>query len=126
MGQFKKEVANMIKDAEGKIQNFGDLIDSMETIESKKKFLFKQIYSNAVEDRENSYNSFSSALEEIEKDPATQHSLIGGVLAKYLERMSRANDQLIKLAEMISQEIEQQNRIDPDDIYSQMQPNKKI
>ena len=46
----------------------------------------------------------------IEKDTKT-------TTTKYLERMSKSNDQIIKLAELIAKEQERENTVSPDDIF---------
>ena len=52
------------------------------------------------------------------KGNAANHTILGPVVVKYIERMSRANDQLIKLAEIITKE---DNRpIDSNSIYDQI------
>jgi hypothetical protein len=42
------------------------------------------------------------------------------MMAKYIERMNKANDQLIKLAELISKEEEKASQIDPDNLFAQI------
>ena len=45
------------------------------------------------------------------------HSTHGGLATKYLERMSKCNDQILKLAELIAREQEKENELSPDDIF---------
>jgi hypothetical protein len=52
---------------------------------------------------------------------SNEHITIGPILAKYLERMNRSNEQLLKLADLIAKAEEQSTRIDPDDIFSKIQ-----
>jgi hypothetical protein len=40
---------------------------------------------------------------------AQQHALHGPNIAKYIERMSRANDQLLKLAELVAVALEKED-----------------
>ena len=42
-----------IKEKEDKINKFSDLLDSLENTEDKKKLLWKEVYENALTDREN-------------------------------------------------------------------------
>ena len=39
---------------ENSIKNFADILDSIDSLEDKKKLLWKEIYENALEDREKS------------------------------------------------------------------------
>jgi len=39
-------------------------------------------------------------------------------MTKYLERMSKSNDQILKLAELIAKEQEKENNVSPDDIFN--------
>ena len=47
---------------------------------------------------------------------SANHNLLGPTAAKYIERMSRANDQIIKLSEIIT--AEESKSIDTDDVFS--------
>mgnify|MGYP006893812465 FL=1 len=49
---------------------------------------------------------------------SAQHAVAGTIASKYLERMSKSNDQILKLAELISKAEEQSSKIDAEDIYS--------
>ena len=48
---------------------------------------------------------------------SANHSTHGGLATKYLERMSKSNDQIIKLAELVAKEQERQDVVSPDDIF---------
>ena len=62
--------------------------------------LFDQIYDNALDDREKAIGLFDDLVRTLSSDP-TYHNMNGPVVAKYLERLNKSNDQLIKLAEII-------------------------
>jgi len=102
-----------------KVKSFEGLLDSIENIEGKKKQLWKEIYENAFVDRMNAYMLFTDAFRGMSGSTA-DHVQIGSQLSKYIERMNKANDQLIKLAELISKEEEKANTISPDDIFKQI------
>ena len=51
----------------------------------------------------------------------TEHATLGSTLTKYLERMNKANDQLLKLAEIMSKSESEYSKIDADDLFSQIQ-----
>ena len=102
---------------EDKIKEFSDLLESLENTEDKKKLLWKESYQNALEDRESASILLNDLLMTIPGSPGN-HSTHGTLATKYLERMSKSNDQIIKLAELIAKEQEKQEAISPDDIFS--------
>ena len=105
---------------EGKIKDFSDLLDQIDNVSDKKKKLWKEIYENAVTDRQNSYILFNQ-LVEIVQDKSTEHAIHGKTLATYIEKMSKANDQLIRLAELISKsEKREDSEIDPEEMFKKL------
>lgn len=106
-----------LNEVEKKIQQFSDLLDSLTTSEDKKKMLWKEIYENAINDRENAGILFTDALMQV-KGNSANHNILGPVVAKYIERMSRANDQILKLAELIADE--ESKEVDMDSIYDKI------
>ena len=107
------------KTAEAKIKEFADVLDSIESAEGKKKLLWKEIYENALTDRESAFILFHEAYSTMQQT-AAEHITVGPVLNKYLERMNKANDQLLKLAEIIAKAEEHSAKIDPEEIFSQI------
>jgi hypothetical protein len=107
------------KTAEKKVEQFADLLSTIESAEDKKKMLWKEIYENAVTDRENASMLFTDAYTQMQSGTA-EHISLGSTMSKYLERMNKSNDQILKLAELISREAEKSARIDPDDLFSQI------
>jgi hypothetical protein len=101
---------------EDKIKEFSDLLDSLENTEDKKKLLWRESYQNALEDRESASILLNDLLVTIPGNP-TSHSTHGTLATKYLERLSKCNDQIIKLAELIAKEQERENTVSPDDIF---------
>lgn len=106
-------------DVRKKVDDFNDLINSIENIESKKKQLWKEIYENAFIDRMNAYMLFTDCYTGLSGATA-DHVQVGGQLAKYIERMNKANDQLIKLAEIIAKEEERANALSSDDLFNEI------
>ncbi len=102
-----------------KVDGFGDLLSSIENLEGKKKHLWKEIYENAVVDRMNAYMLFTDIYTSMSGGTA-DHVQLGPILAKYLERMNKANDQLIKLADLIASEEEKNSKLDPEDLFKQI------
>jgi hypothetical protein len=104
---------------EKQIKNFADMLDNIETLENKKKMLWKEIYENALEDREKAKLLFNDAYISMQGG-VNEHMNIGSVMSKYMERMSKSNDQILKLAELIAKEEEKSEVISDDDIFSQI------
>ena len=112
-GSFMKRV----KEKEKKISKFAELLDSLENTEDKKKLLWKEIYENALTDRESAGILLTDLLMET-RGSLANHGSYGSILSKYLERMSKSNDQILRLAELIAKEEEKS--IDMNDIYSKI------
>lgn len=104
---------------EEKIRDFGELLKSIDSLDDKKKQLWKEIYENAISDRQNSYVMFTT-LVRIMKSASTEFAVHGKTVATFLERMSRSNDQLIKLAELIAKAQSVDENINPDDMFEQI------
>ena len=104
----------------GKIEDFSEILDSIETSVDKKKVLWKEIYQNAVIDRENAGILFTDAFQHMQNGTA-EHVSLGPTMTKYIERMSKSNEQILRLAELISKCEERASKIDPDDLFSQIE-----
>ena len=102
-----------------KTKSFEKLLDSIENLEGKKKQLWKEIYENAFIDRMNAYMLFTDVYKGLSGSTA-DHVQVGNQMAKYIERMNKANDQLIKLAELIAKEEEKAAKISPDDLFNEI------
>lgn len=114
----KKNSQKIEKDNE-KIKNFSDLLDSLSQTADKKKLLWKESYQNALDDRENAHILLVDLMK-VSMNNTTNHIQFGGLMAKYLERMSKSNDQILKLAELIAKEEEKSEMIDSDSIFEQI------
>ena len=102
-----------------KSKEFADLLESIESTNDKKKMLWKEIYDNAINDRMNAFMLFTGIYTNM-GNSTTDHISVGPTLSKYLERMNKSNDQLIKLAELIAKEEERASAVDPDDIFNKI------
>lgn len=103
-----------------KFDSFSGLLNSIESIEDKKKVLWKEIYENSVMDRENAFVMFMKLYQTVSNDSA-QHAIHGTTITKYLERMNKANDQLLKLAELLQNAERKNESLDPDEIYRKLE-----
>ena len=108
-----------IQKQEEKINNFADLLSTLSKTEDKQKLLWKEAYQNALDDRENA-NILLVDLMKISMNNVSNHLQFGTLMSKYLERMSKSNDQILRLAELISKE-ESNDIIQPDEIFNKIQ-----
>ena len=104
---------------EDSIKNFADILDNIDSLEDKKKMLWKEIYEHALADREKAKMLFNNAFIDMQGG-ITDHMNIGSVMAKYLERMCRSNDQILKLAELIAKEEEKSETVTSDDLFDKI------
>jgi len=108
-----------VTETEEKINDFADLLDSLANTEDKKKLLWKEAYQNALEDRESANILVTDLLLQI-RGNVTNHQTYGTTISKYLERMAKSNDQILKLAELIAKEQEGLNIVSSDDIFNEI------
>ena len=90
----------LIKKADQDLATFVELLDSITSIDERLKLLWKQIYENALIDRRNAYMIWTDLYLQVHGNPE-QHVIHGDHLYKYMERMEKANTQLLKLAELV-------------------------
>lgn len=107
-----------INKKEEKIKEFSDLLDALSNTKDKKKMLWKEAYQNAVEDRESASLLLTDLILQTQGN-STNHIQFGTLITKYLERMNKSNDQILKLAELISKEQDTET-ISSDDIFDKI------
>jgi hypothetical protein len=112
-----------LEKTKNKVSQFADILDSIDSTADKKKLLWKEIYENAIVDRENANVLFTEAYKQMQGG-SYEHATLGPVMTKYLERMCKSNEQILRLAEVIAKEEQRSNKIDPDDIFSQIDKEK--
>jgi len=108
-----------ISKKEKKIKEFSDLLDSLSDTQDKKKLLWKESYQNAIDDRETAGVLLTDLVLQCQGNQAN-HLQFGTLMSKYLERMSKSNDQILRLAELIAKEQERAEVISEDDIFKQI------
>jgi hypothetical protein len=106
-----------------KVDAFSDLLDNISSIEDKKKLLWKEIYENALNDRENA-NSLYTDLYLKMQGSQSDHMQVGAIMTKYLERMCKSNEQILKLADLISREEVKSAKIDANDMFAEISGGK--
>ena len=109
-----------LKDTDKKIKAFGNLLDSLEDLDDRKKLLWKEIYDNAVSDRNLADMLFTDSWQRMNGQNALTHDAIGATMAKYLERMCKSNEQILRLAELIQKAEEKSSQIDTDNLFSEI------
>ena len=90
----------LVRKTEKDLSTFSELLDSLAGVDERVKLLWKQIYENALTDRRNAYMVWSDLYMAVHGNPE-QHVIHGDHLSKYMERITRCNDQLLKLAELV-------------------------
>jgi hypothetical protein len=123
--------AELSKKATQQMNDFSSLLDSLNKLKDKKKRLWQLIFENAVTDRKNAYVAFVDLYSQVHSSHE-KHAIHGQNLSKYLERMGKATDQLLKLAELVAaaeeketpEEEEDTVSHDSNDIYSAIQNRK--
>ena len=116
--------------AEGQksLKEFNELLDSIASTEDKQKSLWRQIYENSVTDRMNSYIIWLDLYRAVHGNP-TEHAIHGQNLSRYIERMSKANDQLIKLAELVGNAKKRDDdapEVTEESLYGEMETSLKV
>ena len=119
MSKHINELLDRKKKTDQKVEQFSDLLQQLESMEDKRKMLWVEIYENAVTDRENAALLFTDAYTQMQSGTA-EHISLGSTMTKYLERMNKANDQILRLAELISKAEAHAAAIDPDDLFSKI------
>jgi hypothetical protein len=102
-----------------KTDGFGELLDTIGSLDDKTKLLWKDIYTNAFNDRMLAQNLYDNLWEIVHVNPDL-HAIHGASLSKYVERLSRCNDQLIKLADLVEKAKEKDDEIDGGAIYGKI------
>ena len=113
------ESLEVLRKTDVKVKGFTDLLETLDTSDDKKKLLWKEIYQNAIIDRQNAGILFTDAYKSMQPG-VTEHVTLGPTLAKYIERMCKSNEQILRLAELIAKAEARSAQVDPDDIFSKI------
>jgi len=116
--KFSSKVDSLQK-TEEKLKKFGNLLDKIGGVDNNIKALWLEIYENAVADRERASMLYTDIFMDVRGTPE-KHGLYGVQLTKYLERMCKSNDQLIRLAEMVERVDREETPVNADDIFSKI------
>lgn len=105
-------------------KQFDQLLDESTDIEPRLRSLWLVIYKNAMNDRAQADALLVNMLCALTNNDAEKHSLHGPQAVKYLERVSRANDQLLKLAEQVRMYRDDEGGMDSDEILNVIDADK--
>lgn len=116
-----KPVKELDKECQKNIKDFDELLNTLSSLDDKRKALWKQIYQNSVIDRRNAYIMFSDLYQKVHGHHE-QHAIHGVNLTKYLERLNKSNEQLIKLAELVNNAIDEEDDgdVNEEEIYKKL------
>jgi hypothetical protein len=112
------------KQIDSKLESFSDLLTSIQNLDPKQRKLYLEIYENAITDRFNA-ETLLITLTAIAGAQSTEHAIHGKNMASYIERMTRSNEQLLKLAEIITRINNNEDNFDPEKLFEQIKSNKK-
>ena len=113
------ETNTALGETQKKLKDFDEVLKKIQHADPKKKLLWREIYHNAITDRQNAHVLFVEAYSAMGSGSG-DHLSLGPTLTKYLERMNKSNEQLLKLAELISKSESDFSTINADDIFSQI------
>lgn len=115
------------------MMEFDKLLDSIDSANTKEKILWRQIYENAISDRNSANLCFLDVYPHLRND-MDNHIQVGQHAVLYLTRMEKSNEQLLKLATIIQKALENQKDIEEegfssdgllDEIQKQMEEEAK-
>jgi len=111
------EEANKLKS-----QNFSKIVNGIENLADEKKLLYREIYENAITDRQNAYMQFSILVGICNNGSSnsTEYAIHGKGISAFIDRMAKANDQLLKLSDLLRRAEERDNFIDPEEMFNQI------
>lgn len=114
-----EELTTSDGDVGERLKDFSGLLNEIDNLTEKKKKLWKEIYENAIRDRQHAYITLAQLLK-ISRDKSTELATHGRTIAAMLERMSKSNDQLIRLAELIAKAESPKGELTSDDVFDRI------
>jgi len=119
MTKARNDAVDRLEKLGKKIDAFSELLDNITALEDKKKLLWKEIYENALSDRENAGTLYTDLYLKMQGSQS-DHIAVGSIMAKYLERMCKSNEQILKLADLIAREESKASKIDANDMFAEI------
>jgi len=96
-------------------KDFSDLLESISSMDERKRKLWMLIYMNAIDDRARALELYTD-LRSIVMTKTTEYAIHGKTIANFVERMSRSNEQLLRLADLI-ESADDKSETPEDDVY---------
>ncbi len=119
MKDLQNEIIKLDK-IEKKLKRFDELLESIGESDSRLGSMWMEVYENAQRDRESADKLFNSVSDEIKLNPAN-HAIFGAQASKYLERLCKSNEQILKLAELIQKSYDRESQINPEEIFNKIE-----
>jgi len=113
------DLHNVFEKAELKNDEFSELLSKIKYASNETKKIWKEIYNNAIDDRTNAYVLFTD-LYRCVLNNEKGHTDHGKLMTTYIERMSKANEQLLRLAELIEHASANSDVVDAASLYDEM------
>jgi len=114
-----ERIKRIMDEASKYASEFEKLLEKIDYASPETKKLWHEIYNAANEERAHAIMLFADVCTHILGSDAG-HTLYGKLAATYLERMSKANDQLLKLAELVEASSAVENDIDAEALYEEI------
>ena len=109
-------------EVEKQTREFQELLVELSNVDIKLKVIWTQIYNNALFDRKNAYLAFIDLYAKVH-GIEEKHALHAQNVVKYLERMEKSNEQLVKVAKLVQEAIRDKPE-EPEENESGFKANK--
>jgi ABC-type Fe3+-citrate transport system substrate-binding protein len=127
--ETKFKIADLIdaeKKENEKLENFKTVLNKLTAIDEKKKTLWLEIYENALEDRTRAAYLFDGCLASMStgtNSSIAEHATIGTTMSKYIERLTKCNDQILQLVNMIlkAEQDSIETNVNYEELFDQIQ-----
>lgn len=110
-------------EVEKQTREFQELLVELSNVDIKLKVIWTQIYNNALFDRKNAYIAFIDLYAKVHSNE-DKHALHAQNIVKYLERMEKANEQLIKVAKLVQEAIKDKPEEEEEENTNSFKPTK--
>jgi hypothetical protein len=109
--------------AQLKTDEFSELLEKVDYAPRETRKLWREIYENAIDDRTHAFVLFADLYRNV-SNSSEGHALYGKLMAQYLERMNKANDQLLKLSELVTSAANVDEELDAEALYEEISTTK--
>lgn len=99
--------------------DFDELLQHVIDIDPQTKALWIEVYHNATYDRECASMLYTDIFREMQGNPQG-HAIYGQLVTKYIERMTKASDQLLRIVDQITMYRKNERTIDSDAILDEI------